>query len=130
MARETLSRQFRALYEVSAAGYRVEARARRAWSALVVSSVSLASLAHACGYADQAHLTRDVGRADWSHPGRVAPRTVTNLQDARLTRVQIGIDLQLAHERSDSLVAPIIAHGVRNAVEVGLVMNYGVTGAG
>ena len=37
-------------------------------------------------------------------------------------------------ERSDSLLAPIIAHGVSNAVEVGLVMmlmaSYGVTGAG
>lgn len=37
-------------------------------------------------------------------------------------------------ERSDSLVAPIIAHGVSNAVEVSLVMilmaSYGVTGAG
>ena len=69
IARETLSRQFRALYEVSAARYRVEARARRAWTTLVSSGVPIASLAQACGYADQAHLTRDVIALTGRTPG-------------------------------------------------------------
>ena len=69
IARETLSRQFRALYEVSAARYRIEARARRAWSAIVTSNIPLATLAQACGYADQAHLTRDVAVLTGRTPG-------------------------------------------------------------
>lgn len=69
IARETLSRQFSALYEVSAARYRVEARARSAWFALVTSSTPFATLAHACGYADQAHLTRDVVALTGRTPG-------------------------------------------------------------
>lgn len=69
VARETLSRQFRALYEVSSARYRVEARARRAWTALVRSTIPFVELAHACGYADQAHLTRDVVALTGRTPG-------------------------------------------------------------
>jgi len=63
VARETLSRQFHALYEVSPARFRVEARARRALGMFRSQpSRSLAEVAAECGFADQAHLSRDVVR--------------------------------------------------------------------
>ncbi|WP_264606190.1 AraC family transcriptional regulator [Sphingobium sp. B2D3C] len=59
-AREAVSRHFRQVYGVDAARFRLEARARRAWHAIVQTSTSLAEIAVAEGFADQAHMTRAV----------------------------------------------------------------------
>jgi AraC-like DNA-binding protein len=70
IARETLSRQFQSLYEVAPARYRVEARARRAWQMIrTQAKLSLAEVATACGFADQAHLTRDLVSLTGRTPG-------------------------------------------------------------
>jgi AraC-like DNA-binding protein len=69
LARETLSRQFHALYEVSPARYRVEARVRRALAMLSSQPLlSLVSVAADCGFADQAHLSRDVTKLTGASP--------------------------------------------------------------
>ena len=60
VCRQTAFRWFRDIYGVGPARYRVEARARRAWLLAVDGSDSLADIAAACGFADQAHMSRDV----------------------------------------------------------------------
>jgi len=70
IARETISRQFSSLYEVTPARFRVESRARQAWN--MISSQpdsSLAEIAATCGFSDQAHLTRDVATLTGATPG-------------------------------------------------------------
>jgi len=79
LARETLSRQFRRLYGIDAAAYRVEARARLAWRQVVGTSAPLAEIAAATGHADQAHMTRAIHALTGLPPG--AWRRVTSLQD-------------------------------------------------
>ncbi|MBC2779007.1 helix-turn-helix transcriptional regulator [Parasphingopyxis sp. GrpM-11] len=70
IARETLTRQFRQLYDVAPAHFRVELRARRAWRTIVQERRStLADIASACGYADQPQLTREVRALTGSPPG-------------------------------------------------------------
>ncbi len=69
IARTTAWRWFRRLYGVAPARYRVEARARRAWWRVVDGPDSLASIAAAVGYADQAHMTRDVRALTGRTPG-------------------------------------------------------------
>lgn len=70
LARETLTRQFTQLYEIAPSRYRVEARARRAWRMIVrEASLPLADIAAACGYADQAQLTREVRLLTGFTPG-------------------------------------------------------------
>jgi AraC-like DNA-binding protein len=68
-SREALSRQFRSIYGISAAQYRLEAMARRAWSEVVGGTASLAEIACATGFADQAHMTRAVARLTGAPPG-------------------------------------------------------------
>lgn len=58
--RETVFRWFQCAYGVSPTQYRVEARARRAWHAIVAGTQSLAAIAAENGFADQAHLSRAV----------------------------------------------------------------------
>ena len=60
LAAETLSRGFRQLYGVTPATFRVEARARAAWRRIVCEKTPLSAIAMACGFADQAHMTRAV----------------------------------------------------------------------
>lgn len=60
IARETAFRWFRQTYGVAPSRYRVEARARSAWKHILGTRESLAGLAAALGFADQAHMTRDV----------------------------------------------------------------------
>jgi len=69
IARQTAFRWFRAAYGVSPTRYRVEARARRAWRAITTSRDDLAHLAAALGYADQAHMTREVSAFTGRTPG-------------------------------------------------------------
>lgn len=57
-----LARAFKAHMGCSVGDYARRARAARARSLLSCSSLSLAELAHECGYADQAHLSREFRR--------------------------------------------------------------------
>jgi AraC-like DNA-binding protein len=60
LAAETLSRGFGKLYGVTPAGFRAEARARRALRCILHSTAPLAEIAVATGHADQPHMTRAV----------------------------------------------------------------------
>lgn len=68
-ARETISRGFQRLYGASATAYRAEARARRAWRAIVFGTEPLVGIALATGHADQAHMTRAVRALTGRTPG-------------------------------------------------------------
>lgn len=70
LSREHLSRQFRAVYGVSAASYRTENLAREAWFGIVNSDDSLAMIAAETGFADQAHMSRAVARLTGRTPGQ------------------------------------------------------------
>ena len=69
VARQTVFRGFRALYGVSPTRYRVEARARRAWKLIMAGDLSLAEAALTAGYADQAHMCREVKALTGHTPG-------------------------------------------------------------
>lgn len=69
VARQTVFRNFRALYGVSPTRYRVEARARRAWQLIVVGRSNLIDAALQAGYVDQAHMTRDMKKLTGRTPG-------------------------------------------------------------
>lgn len=60
LARETVARGFKAAYGVSPARFRLELRARRAWTACISGVADLAVLAQDLGFADQPHMTRAV----------------------------------------------------------------------
>jgi len=70
VVRQTAWRRFTAAYGVGPARYRVEARARRAWSRLVLGREDLSDIALAEGFADQAHMTRDVRALTGRTPGQ------------------------------------------------------------
>jgi AraC-like DNA-binding protein len=70
MARETAWRRFRAAYGVAPSRYRVEARARRAWRRLTEGAEGVSDIALAEGFADQAHMTRDVRAVTGRTPGQ------------------------------------------------------------
>jgi len=70
MARETTWRRFRAAYGVAPSRYRVEARARRAWRRLAEGAEGASDVALAEGFADQAHMTRDVRALTGRTPGQ------------------------------------------------------------
>src|SRR6185437_8953062 len=57
---EALSRGFQRYFGTSPKLYRLEARSRRAWQQVVRSSQTLTTIAHDCGFADLAHLSRSV----------------------------------------------------------------------
>jgi AraC-like DNA-binding protein len=69
VSRVTAFRWFRSVYGVSPTRYRIEARARLAWKMIVDGDTSLAEIAAAAGYADQAHMNRDVKTFTGSSPG-------------------------------------------------------------
>ena len=69
VARQTVFRGFRALYGVAPTRYRVEARARCAWRLILAGEISLAEAALEAGYADQAHMSRDVKALTGRTPG-------------------------------------------------------------
>jgi AraC-like DNA-binding protein len=60
VARETVSRAFSAAFGVPARRFRAELNARAAWLRIVRTRDSLAHIAVATGFADQAHMTRSV----------------------------------------------------------------------
>ncbi|WP_029912648.1 AraC family transcriptional regulator [Caulobacter sp. UNC358MFTsu5.1] len=69
VARETAFRWFRDAYGVGPARFRVEARARRAWRLIVEDEAPLADIAAEAGFADQAHMSRDVKALTGRSPG-------------------------------------------------------------
>jgi AraC-like DNA-binding protein len=69
VTRETAFRWFRGAYGVGPARFRVEARARRAWRLIVESDGALADIAAEAGFADQAHMSRDVKDLTGRAPG-------------------------------------------------------------
>jgi AraC-like DNA-binding protein len=70
VARQTAWRRFTVAYGVGPARYRIEARARRAWNRLMAGGEALSDIALAEGFADQAHMTRDVRALTGDTPGR------------------------------------------------------------
>lgn len=88
-APETLSRGFRKAYGVTPAGFRSEARARRALDLLEAGDGALASVAGALGFADQPHMSRAVRKLTGVAPGRwkrqirsrQAPRDLARIED-------------------------------------------------
>lgn len=69
VARQTVFRNFRAVYGVSPTRYRVEARVRRAWRLIVTGEHCLTEAALQAGYADQAHMSRHVKALTGRTPG-------------------------------------------------------------
>jgi AraC-like DNA-binding protein len=80
-SREWLSRRFHHFYGVSSAQFRAEARSRQAWRRIVGSREPLAYIAAECGFADQAHMTRGIGRLTGRTP-RAWRQSVTSVQEA------------------------------------------------
>ncbi len=66
---ETVSRGFRRVFGVSPSRFRLEVRARRAWSAVRATPEALAAIADDAGFADQAHMTRAVTALTGRPPG-------------------------------------------------------------
>lgn len=69
VARETAFRWFRQVYGVAPSRFRLEARARRAWRMIVEGATPLAAIAVDAGFADQAHMNREVKRLTGWSPG-------------------------------------------------------------
>ena len=57
---EALSRGFGRYFGASPKRYRLEARSRHAWQTVMRSPQTLTAIAHECGFADLAHLSRSV----------------------------------------------------------------------
>lgn len=66
----TMQRQFQARHLPPPDFWRLLSRARRA-AAMLASSEPLAEIADECGFADQAHMTRDIGRWFGATPARL-----------------------------------------------------------
>jgi len=71
----TVSRGFRQVFGVSPASFRLVARALRAVRALRLTRTPIGAIAHDCGFADQAHMTRAVRRLTRSSPARLRAAT-------------------------------------------------------
>ncbi len=69
VSRVTAFRWFRSIYGIGPTQYRVEARARAAWQMIVSSTASLVDIATDAGYADQAHMNRDIKAFTGRSPG-------------------------------------------------------------
>jgi AraC-like DNA-binding protein len=68
IAAETVSRGFARVYGVGPAQFRRELKARAAWLRIISTNDALANVAAASGFADQAHMTRNVVRLTGSTP--------------------------------------------------------------
>jgi AraC-like DNA-binding protein len=64
----SLSRGFRQQFEVTPAQFRLTARTRRAIDRVIETSTTLATIAVAEGFADQAHMTRSIMRQTGRSP--------------------------------------------------------------
>ena len=72
----SVSRGFFRAYGVSPKRYRLEARTRRAWATIGAGASSLADVAAAHGFSDQAHLTRAMTMVTGLTPGAVRAKSV------------------------------------------------------
>lgn len=79
-----LSRRFKRHYGTDSAAFRAEARSRLAWRQIITTTESLAELAAGCGFADQAHMTRSVGRLTGAPPNAWR-RSVKSVQERILS---------------------------------------------
>jgi len=68
LARETVSRGFAAAYGIAPAVFRAEIRARAAWLRVTRGPECLCAIAAETGFADQAHMTRWIGRITGAPP--------------------------------------------------------------
>jgi AraC-like DNA-binding protein len=69
LAGETVSRGFGKVFGITPAGFRAEARARRAFGLVRQGDTGLAQIAAAAGFADQAHMSRAVRALTGLPPG-------------------------------------------------------------
>ncbi|HEX4079640.1 MAG TPA: helix-turn-helix domain-containing protein [Rhizomicrobium sp.] len=69
LAAATISRGFRKIFGLSPAGFRAEARGRHAFAEIDRGTGSLAGVAAACGFADQAHMSRAIRALTGQSPG-------------------------------------------------------------
>ncbi len=69
LAPETVSRGFRRAFGVSPTRFRLELRTRRAWLAIVNGDERLSDIAHDHGFADLAHMSRNVSAFTGQAPG-------------------------------------------------------------
>ena len=81
LAPASVSRGFVRVFGTSAAAFRTEARTHGALALLATGALSLAEIAAAAGFADQAHMTRAVGALTGHPPGQW--RRVNSVQDVR-----------------------------------------------
>jgi AraC-like DNA-binding protein len=76
LAPETVSRGFRRAFGVTPKVFRIESRARRAWNLLLHSSSPLTEIAHQMGFADLAHLSRNIAALTGAPPSYWRTRAV------------------------------------------------------
>jgi AraC-like DNA-binding protein len=79
LAQESLARGFRKVFAITPAAFRAEARAQSAWVGIGDATASLAHIAEATGFADQAHMTRAISELTGRPPG--SWRRVKSVQD-------------------------------------------------
>jgi AraC-like DNA-binding protein len=91
VARETVSRSFTAAYGISARRFRIEVQTRAAWLRIVRGREPLAAIASAAGFADQAHMTRNVRALTGAPPAAWRGRDL----DSALTDRRSGAMLDL-----------------------------------
>lgn len=68
LAPESVSRGFRKVFGVSPSVYRLQTRARKAWTRVTRGCDSFAAIAIDCGFADQPHMTRAIGALTGASP--------------------------------------------------------------
>jgi AraC-like DNA-binding protein len=89
LAPATLSRGFRRVFGTTPKQFRLEARTRRAWSALVATSRPLTAIAYDFGFADLSHLSRSVHAFTGSPPsGWRQPSSTTDPRRLRASTVK------------------------------------------
>jgi AraC-like DNA-binding protein len=72
----SLSRGFRQVFGMTPVGYRLTQRTRRAIEAVLHSQTPLSLIAQDCGFADQAHMSRAIGRLARTTPAALRRRQV------------------------------------------------------
>lgn len=69
-AQATISRGFKWVYGISPSSFRAQVRARRAWRSIISTHAALSVVAQESGFADQAHMTRAIGRLTGHTPAQ------------------------------------------------------------
>lgn len=73
----SLSRGFRQVFGLTPVGYRLAQRTRRAAEAVVRTPLALSLIAQDCGFADQAHMSRAIGRLAGATPAALRRSALT-----------------------------------------------------